>query len=83
MTDCRWVERLREESTRAGISKSGVFEIDIDSHSKCSAVLDCWKISSVVLLSWLNVYHLIIEMTTSSTKRKKTKKGRVGSFGQY
>ena len=41
MTDRRWVERLREESTGAGISKSGVFEIDIDSHSKCSAVLDC------------------------------------------
>ena len=41
MTDRRWVERLREESTLAGISKSGVFEIDIDLDSKCSAVLDC------------------------------------------
>ena len=41
MTDCHWVERLREGLKGASISKSGVFEIDIDLHPKCSAVLDC------------------------------------------
>ena len=47
MTDCRWVERLRVESTVAGISKSGVFEIDIDLHAKFSAVLDAIRFQAL------------------------------------